>query len=67
MVVAEADNITMTDLELAAFARALEPKKLKMISGGHFDPYGAGLAESSGAAIDWFCRHLGPKPVRRAG
>jgi len=39
MVVALYDTITMTDLALAAYERALEPKKLVTIQGGHFDPY----------------------------
>jgi fermentation-respiration switch protein FrsA (DUF1100 family) len=34
MVVARHDYITMTDLELAAYERALRPKKLVMIEGG---------------------------------
>ncbi|MFJ8364041.1 hypothetical protein [Streptomyces sp. NPDC093984] len=39
MVVALGDAVTMTDLALAAYERALEPKRLQMIQGGHFDPY----------------------------
>ena len=39
MVVALADHVTLTDLELRACAQALEPKKLVTIDGGHFDPY----------------------------
>lgn len=59
MVVATHDTITLTDLELAAYERALEPKRLVMLEGGHFDPYVSGFGESSAAAIDWFERHLG--------
>lgn len=58
MVVATRDTITLTDLELAAYGRALEPKRLVTISGGHFDPYQAHFARSSTAAIDWFREHL---------
>jgi uncharacterized protein len=39
MIVALADRITQTDLQLRAFEQALEPKKLVTIEGGHFDPY----------------------------
>ena len=46
MVVADHDNIAVTDAALA-----LAPKRLVMIKGGHFDPY-------LGAALDWFRAHL---------
>lgn len=52
------DTITDTDLQLAAYNRALEPKKLVLLPGGHFDPYVNGFAESSRAAIEWFTAHL---------
>jgi fermentation-respiration switch protein FrsA (DUF1100 family) len=58
MVVADSDRMTLTDLELAAYERALEPKRLCLIPGGHFDPYLAGFAQSSQSATDWFRRHL---------
>jgi fermentation-respiration switch protein FrsA (DUF1100 family) len=58
MVVALADTITVTDVALAAYERALEPKKLVTIPGGHFDPYLSQFPTSSTAAIDWFRTHL---------
>lgn len=58
MVVALSDTVTVTDLALAAYERALEPKKLVTISGGHFDPYVTRFAEASGAARAWFRDHL---------
>jgi uncharacterized protein len=58
MVVAEQDHIAVTDLALKAYERALEPKRLVMIKGGHFDPYLSQLARSSQAAIEWFSLHL---------
>jgi len=58
MIVGTKDTLTMTDLELDAYERALEPKRLCMIQGGHFDPYLGGFAKSSGAAIEWFTEHL---------
>lgn len=39
MTVAENDTLTPTDLALKAFSRALEPKTLHIIPGGHFDGY----------------------------
>ncbi|MDB5859954.1 MAG: hydrolase of the alpha/beta superfamily [Ramlibacter sp.] len=59
MVVGLRDNITLTDLELAAYERALEPKKLVVIEGGHFDPYVSQFHVSSAAAVAWFRQHLG--------
>jgi fermentation-respiration switch protein FrsA (DUF1100 family) len=58
MVVALNDTITVTDLALAAYERALEPKKLVTIQGGHFDPYLGQFSQSSTAAVGWFLEHL---------
>lgn len=59
MLVAREDTLTPTDLALGAYNRALEPKELVLLPGGHFDPYtGAGFELSSAAARDWFVRHL---------
>ena len=58
MVVATDDRLTMTDLELDAYERALEPKHLVLVPGGHFDPYDAGFAVAGKAATDWFTQHL---------
>jgi len=59
MVVAMRDAITLTDLELAAYERALQPKRLVTIEGGHFDPYLSQFRHSSEAAVEWFRQHLG--------
>lgn len=37
---------------------ALHPKKLLLLSGGHFVPYVDQFEESSSAAIEWFHEHL---------
>ena len=58
MVVADHDHLAATDRALAASARALEPTRLVLISGGHFDPYAGGFETASSAAVDWFTRHL---------
>jgi hypothetical protein len=58
MVVGRDDTITLTGLALAAYERALEPKRLELIPGGHFDPYLSQFTRSSRAALDWFGEHL---------
>jgi uncharacterized protein len=58
MVVARNDTITLTDLALAAYERALAPKRLELIPGGHFHPYLSSFPQSSGAARAWFREHL---------
>ena len=55
------DTITLTDTGLAAYERALQPKKLVTIAGGHFHPYLSQFEKSSGAARDWFIEHLSCK------
>jgi fermentation-respiration switch protein FrsA (DUF1100 family) len=58
LIVGLHDPITLTDLALAAYERALQPKKLVTIDGGHFDPYRGRFAQASAAACDWFTEHL---------
>ncbi|HMM76049.1 MAG TPA: alpha/beta hydrolase [Gammaproteobacteria bacterium] len=58
MLVAAQDVLTPTDLALDAYNRALEPKKLEILPGGHFDAYTTGFERSASAAADWFRRHL---------
>jgi fermentation-respiration switch protein FrsA (DUF1100 family) len=65
MVVALNDTITVTDLALAAYARALEPTRLELVPSGHFDPYRSQFDQSSRAALDWFRAHLSTREPRR--
>jgi fermentation-respiration switch protein FrsA (DUF1100 family) len=59
MIVAAADDLAPTDLALDAYQRALEPKRLVLVSGGHFDVYhGPGFQPAANAARDWFLEHL---------
>lgn len=58
MIVASDDHLTMTDLELRAYEEALEPKRLVLVPGGHFDPYGTAFARACPAATAWFSEHL---------
>lgn len=59
MQVAEKDSVTPTDLALTAYARALEPKALRIVPGaGHFDVYERDFDSVSKAATAWFRRYL---------
>ena len=58
MLIAERDHLTVADEAFAAYNRALEPKRLVILKGGHFDAYVKGFKQSSAAACDWFIEHL---------
>ncbi len=58
IIVASDDKLTVTDLALAAYERALEPKRLALIPGGHFDPYLDQFPLAKTAATEWFREHL---------
>jgi fermentation-respiration switch protein FrsA (DUF1100 family) len=58
LVVALGDHLTVADQALAAYERALEPKRLVTLPSGHFDAYVAGFEVASGAATEWFVQHL---------
>lgn len=58
LIVAREDRLTVTDLALAAYERALEPKRLVLLDGGHFAPYGVQFSVASASAIAWFSEHL---------
>ena len=52
--------LTPTELALASYQKAREPKKLVMLPGGHFDAYTKGFDQSMVPARDWFLEHLQP-------
>jgi uncharacterized protein len=58
MLIAAGDHLTVADEAFAAYNRALEPKRLVILKGGHFDAYVKGFEHSSSAACDWFVTHL---------
>jgi uncharacterized protein len=58
MVVARDDKVAVADLALAAYERALEPKRLALVPGGHFDPYLDQFPLAEAAATGWFREHL---------
>jgi fermentation-respiration switch protein FrsA (DUF1100 family) len=67
MIVAAQDHLTVVDQALEAYRQALEPKRLKILPGGHFDAYtGPGFDQASSAASEWFAHHLTPARARAA-
>ena len=60
MVVASEDRLAPTELALAAFERAREPKRLELVAGDHFAPYaGEGFAQASQAMRAFLLEQLG--------
>lgn len=59
LVVGRDDHLTPADMTLAAYERALEPKKLLVLECGHFDAYvGEPFKISAPAQCAWFETHL---------
>jgi fermentation-respiration switch protein FrsA (DUF1100 family) len=59
MIIAAKDHLAVADEAFAAYNRALEPKRLVVLPGGHFEAYvGPGFQQASAAASDWFRQHL---------
>jgi hypothetical protein len=58
MMVAVGDHLVPSELAIAAFDTAHEPKKLVILPGGHFEAYTTGFDAASGQARDWFTQHL---------
>ena len=59
MIVAVKDHLTVADLALEAYERALEPKRLVVRPGPHFSAYGEDFDAVSAAHTEWFVQHLG--------
>ncbi len=58
LVVAAQDHLAVADEAFAAYARALEPKRLLVLPGGHFDAYVKDFHLSGPTAANWFAEHL---------
>jgi uncharacterized protein len=58
LVVAQGDHLVPSELALAGYERAHQPKDLVILAGGHFDAYVKDFDAASGPARDWFTRHL---------
>jgi hypothetical protein len=68
MAVARNDVLTTPDLSLAAYSRALEPKELLLLPGGHFDAYsGEDFEINSRRQVDFLGRTLCEKAGRVQG
>lgn len=63
MVIAARDHAAVADLAFAGYERALQPKALQILPGGHFDAYVKDFELSSSAARDWFVKYLQPEQV----
>lgn len=60
-VIADDDRVAATDVAVAAFERAPDPKRLVMLDGHHFAPYsGDSRDRATAAEVAWFAEHLGP-------
>jgi uncharacterized protein len=59
MIVGAQDHLTVADLAIEAFERALEPKRLVVRPGPHFSAYVADFDAVSAAHTEWFVQHLG--------
>lgn len=61
MIIASDDIVTPTPLQRKAFDRAVEPKKLVVVSGRHFDAYdGPKHEQFVRPAVEWFRQWLKP-------
>lgn len=59
LTVATKDVVCPTDITLEAYSRALEPKQLHLLPGGHFDGYAGPLFEKNAAVQAEFLKtHL---------
>jgi uncharacterized protein len=58
MIVAIGDHLAVSDLAIAAYERAYEPKRLVLLPGGHFDAYVESFEQSAKPACEWFQTHL---------
>ena len=52
------DTLVPSRFAIAAYEKALQPKRLEILPGGHFDAYVKGFETSSTAALAWFREHL---------
>lgn len=57
---ARGDHLVPSEITIAAYELAREPKRLQILPGGQFDAYVKGFDAASGPARDWFLEHLAP-------
>lgn len=63
MIVAIQDELVPSEISIAAYQTALEPKKLVLIPGDHFSPYEKDFDVTAGEARSWFEQHLAAAPA----
>ena len=60
LLVAAGDHLVPSELAIAAYDKAHQPKQLVILPDGHFDAYIKDFDAASGPARDWFAQHLAP-------
>jgi hypothetical protein len=55
--VEDQDTLAAPDMSLEVFSHALEPKKMVILHGGHFDAYVRDQGVTARAASDWYVEH----------
>ena len=58
MTVVENDTLMPTDLALTAYAKALEPKELHLLPGGHFSVFGPNFGKIVERQVDFLKKTL---------
>jgi fermentation-respiration switch protein FrsA (DUF1100 family) len=58
MIVMKDDDVTLADDAIDMYESALEPKKLLLLPGSHYEAYIEAFEQTSTAARDWFVEHL---------
>jgi len=58
MIVGTLDDCTLAEIQLDAYSKANEPKRLVVHPGGHFDTYTDHFVATSRSAVEWFGEHL---------
>ena len=60
MIVMRDDDVTLADDAIEMYETALEPKKLLLLPGSHYEAYIESFEQTSSAARDWFVEYLKP-------
>src|SRR5260370_38644112 len=60
LLVAAGDHLVPSELAIAAYDKAREPKNLVILPGGHFDAYVKGFEAPTAPAPDWFAHPPAP-------
>lgn len=58
MIVGDHDTRVCTDLQMEAYGRAREPKKIVVLPCDHYEPYIEMFEEAAAPAAEWFVKYL---------